>query len=253
MTERATFIRDSMRQSWGQRTDAYTVFGAHHTAVFTPYLLELVAPRPGERVLDVATGPGVVALAAAHAVGPAGTVVATDLTPEWGPVVAERAERAGTPNVTFTAMGAEALELPDNSFDLALCQFGLMFVPDPVQALREMRRVLVDGGRLGTVVWSTPERAVFVALIQRVLAPYLPPPPPDKRLPGPLELGTPGVLSDHVKAAGFRDVETATQMLEYIVDDPEEMWHNQVLNGSSSRIIAGFDEATRERMHADVI
>jgi len=253
MTDHAEFIRDSMRRNWGRRTESYTAFAAPHTAAYTSYLLELVAPGAGERVLDVATGPGVVAVAAARAVGPAGAVVATDLAPEWDAVVAERAARAGGANVTFGAMGAEALELPDASFDLALCQFGLMFVPDPVRALREMRRVLRDGGRLGLVVWSTVERAAFVSLSQRVMAAYLPPPPAGARFPGPLELGEPGMLERHVADAGFQEIVVTARTLEYVLDDPEEMWRGQVLNGSSGAAVAALDDATRERAHAGVI
>src|SRR4051794_7745169 len=152
MTDRGQFIRDRMRESWGARTRPYAAQADGHAA-HTQQLITLVAPQPGERVLDVATGPGVVALAAAVAVGPTGQVLATDLAPEWGDVIAERCAEAGLDAVTFRAMGAEQLDLPDRSFDVALCQFGLMFVPDPVQALREMRRVLRDGGRLGVSVW----------------------------------------------------------------------------------------------------
>ncbi len=253
MTDRAQFIRDSMRQSWGTRTEGYTAFAAPYTTTYAAHLLELVALQAGEHVLDVATGPGVVALAAAKAVGPTGTVVATDFAPEWGAVVAERAARAGSANVTFAAMGAEDLDLPDASFDVALCQFGLMFVPDRVQALREMRRVLRDNGRLGLVVWSTAERAVFVSITHRVLAAYLPPPPDDKRLPGPLELGAVGVLERHVANAGFREIVATTHTLEYILDDPEEMWRSQVLNGSSKAVIAALDDTTRDRIHADLL
>src|SRR5688572_26770943 len=124
MTDRAQFIRDSMRASWGERTRPYTARVESHAA-HTRQLIAVVQPRAGERVLDVATGPGVVAVAAAAAVGPAGRVLATDLAPEWAEIVAERSAAAGLNNVTFEAMGAEQLELPDGSFDLALCQFGL--------------------------------------------------------------------------------------------------------------------------------
>ena len=241
-----------MRQTWGQRTQGYTAFAAPQTAAYAADLLELVRPRAGERVLDVATGPGVVAVAAARAIGPTGTVIATDLAPEWGPLVAERAASAGV-SVTFGAMGAEALDLPDGAFDFVLCQFGLMFVPDPLRALREMRRVLRAGGRLGLVVWSTAERAPYVALAPSVLAAYLPPPAADARLPGPLELGEPGVLERHVADAGFGDIAATARTLECVLADPDELWRGQVLNGSVATAIAALDDATRERAHAEVI
>src|SRR5438093_9774559 len=110
MTNHAQFIRDSMRASWGTRTRAYAAQADGHEA-HTQKLIGLVQPRAGECVLDVATGPGVVALAAAAAVGPTGRVTATDLTPEWVEIITERCAQAGLGNVTFRAMGAEQLDL----------------------------------------------------------------------------------------------------------------------------------------------
>src|SRR5437867_3326756 len=83
-------------------------------------------------------------------------------------------------------------DLPDDSFDVAYCQFGLMLVPDPVQALREMRRVLKAGGRLGVVVWSTADKALCFGVVNRFLAPYLSPVPPQEQIPSPVSLGEPG-------------------------------------------------------------
>jgi predicted O-methyltransferase YrrM len=117
-------IREWMRREWGARSRFYTAYAAPKNRPFAEALVGLVRPAPGERVLDVATGPGTVAIAAARAVGPAGRVVATDLAPEWGEIVAEEAAAAGIGNVECRTMGAEELALPEASFDVALCQFG---------------------------------------------------------------------------------------------------------------------------------
>jgi SAM-dependent methyltransferase len=220
-----------MRKSWGARTQTYLEEAAPNTAEHTKRLFEELAPQPGQRVLDVATGPGVVAIAAALAVGPDGEVVATDLTPEWGPVVAERAKSMGLSNVTFTAMGAEALDLPDDAFDLAYCQFGLMFVPEPVRALREMRRVLKPDGRLGVVVWSTADRVPCIALVNRHLAPLIPPDAPERQLPTPVQLGEPGLIERLVTEAGFAGVRAVRHTLDFVSGGAEEMWHGRVENG----------------------
>src|SRR5207248_124360 len=152
MADRAKFIRESMRQSWGQRTAAYTRYAAPRTAAYTEVLLAKVALQPGERVLDVATGPGVVAVAAAKAVGPRG------------------------------------------------------------------------GGRLGVVVWSTAEKVTCFCVSNRLLAPLVPTPPADQQLPGPLELGEPGLLERLLAEAGFREPAVERHTLDYVLDDPEEMW-----------------------------
>ncbi|MCA9878496.1 MAG: methyltransferase domain-containing protein, partial [Thermomicrobiales bacterium] len=133
---------DAAREAWAARVAGFARDAAPKSQRFAEALVALVAPAEGAQVLDVATGSGVVAVAAAQRVGPDGRVVATDFVAEWAPYVAASAADAGVSNVTFEVMSAEALALPDASFDVVLCQFGLMFVPDKLLALREMRRVL---------------------------------------------------------------------------------------------------------------
>ncbi|MFN8634457.1 MAG: class I SAM-dependent methyltransferase [Chloroflexota bacterium] len=254
MTDHAQFVRDQMRQSWGARTRPYAAQAEGHSA-HTRQLIALVDPQPGERVLDVATGPGVAALAAAAAISPSGRVVATDLAPEWGEIIAERCAEAGVENVEFRAMGAEQLDLPDASFDVALCQFGLMFVPDPIQALREMRRVLRDGGRLGAVVWSTIDRVPFLGAIQRFLAPYQPRIPPEQQLPTPLSLGEPGLIERHVNSAGFRDVSAQPYTFDVIFPSPLDYWRSRT-ESAPAHLRSTLDALTseqRERLERDVL
>lgn len=109
-------------------------------------LVRVAALRPGERVLDVACGTGVVARLAKTLVGPTGTVAGLDLNPGML-AVARSATPSGTPIVWHEA-SAEAMPVPDASFDVVLCQMGLQFMPDKHAVLSEMGRVLVPGGRL---------------------------------------------------------------------------------------------------------
>src|SRR5262249_61268519 len=110
--------------------------------------------------------------------------------------------------VTFAAMPAEALDLPDESFDNVLCQFGLMFVPSPVTALREMRRVLRPGGKLGVTVWSVPEK-VGIFLLARIVMAALPPAAGAGW--SPMAMGEPGLIEGLVSEAGFSDVHSERQ------------------------------------------
>lgn len=219
---RAERVRATMRRQWGERSQHYTERAAPQTTRYAELLISAVAPIPGERVLDVATGPGVVAVAAAEAVGPTGSVLATDLAPEWEPIVRERVAAAGLRNVDFATMGAESLDLADESFDVALCQFGLMFVPEPGQALREMRRVLREGGRLGVTVWSSADRVAcfIVARIIREAAAVSEAEP----MPTPLDLGEPGMIERLVGDAGFTSIITERRTLDHYVDDAEAEW-----------------------------
>lgn len=103
--------------------------------------LALVALRPGERVLDVACGAGAVTSLTAQATGPAGRVVGLDISPEMLAVARQVKGQDGSAAIEWREGSADALPFADGSFDAVICQLGLMFFPDRVAALREMRRV----------------------------------------------------------------------------------------------------------------
>lgn len=116
-------------------------------------LLEAADVRPGERVLDVACGTGVVTRLAAQLAGPDGAVAGLDLTPDMIDVARSTAAPAA-PEIEWHVGDATSLPFPDASFDLVICQMGLMFM-DGAAAVAEMHRVLVPGGRVAV---STPGR-----------------------------------------------------------------------------------------------
>ena len=121
-------------------------------------LLELASPRPGDRVLDVGCGTGIVARTAALAVGAQGRVVGIDLN-EGMLRVAKRAGAALVPPVEWRQGDATSLPFPDAAFDVVASQQMLQFVPDPERAVREMHRVLAPRGRLATSVCRPIEHA----------------------------------------------------------------------------------------------
>jgi ubiquinone/menaquinone biosynthesis C-methylase UbiE len=109
-------------------------------------LICLAAPRPGERVLDVACGTGTVARLAAQQVGPHGAVAGLDVNP--GMLAVAQSVTPADLSIEWHEGDAEAMPLPDEAFDVVLCQISLQFMMDKLLALREMRRVLAPGGRL---------------------------------------------------------------------------------------------------------
>lgn len=119
-----------------------------HFAPWAEALLDRVGPRPGERVLDVATGTGIVARRAAPRVAPGGRVVGLDLN-DGMLAVARTAAADARPAIAWVRGDAAALPFGDAAFDRVLCQQALQFLPEPVLALREMRRVTAPGGSLG--------------------------------------------------------------------------------------------------------
>ena len=179
--------------------------------LFEPWaevLLDAVALAPGAAVLDVASGTGVVARAAARRTGAEGRVVATDISPAMIEFCASHpAEPAAAPIETAVASATE-LGRADGEFDVVLCQQGMPFFPDRPGAAREMRRVLRPGGVAGIAVW-TPDREVqpFAQWNETlrdlgVAEPF----------PGAWDISTfvMGVdeLADLLRAAGFTDVES---------------------------------------------
>jgi SAM-dependent methyltransferase len=135
-------------------------------------LLDLVAVGPGERVLDVACGTGIVARRAAARVGEGGAVTGLDRNPAMLEVARSAAIEVGPP-IDWRAGDAARLPFPDGVFDVVTCQQGLQYFPHPVVVIREMRRVLASQGRLGLTVWRPIRHSPGYAALARALARHL--------------------------------------------------------------------------------
>lgn len=160
----ARLQRRVQRYGWDLAADAYARHWHGPLAGVQGEVLALAAPAPGEAVLDVACGAGVMAAAAASAVGPAGRVLGIDLADAMVQASRQRAQDLRLGQAAFTRMDAEQLQLPDAGFDLGLCALGLMYVPDPDAALRELHRVLRPGGRAVLAVWGERARCGWASL-----------------------------------------------------------------------------------------
>jgi SAM-dependent methyltransferase len=157
-------------------------------------LVKFAQVKPGQRVLDVGCGTGVVAVTAARL---GAKVSGLDLTPTLLERARKNADIAGV-DVEFIEGDAEALPYPDASFDVVLSQFGHIFAPRPAVALREMLRVLKSGGRIAFSTWP-PEH--FTGRMFSFLARYAPPPPPGVDTPAPPPLwGDPNVVRERLGA-----------------------------------------------------
>ena len=190
----------------------------------TREMLDLARIGSGQRVLDVAAGAGEPAVSAAERVGPGGYVLATDISEGIIELARQVARERGLKQIETRAMDGEKLDLPDASFDAVLCRLGLMYMPHPVTALAEWRRVLKVGGRVAVAVFSTPDRNSWGAMPASVIRRRAQLPPPVPGQPGPFSLGGPGVLEGLFRQAGFADLEIravpvphgATSAAEYV-------------------------------------
>ncbi|MGQ0576621.1 MAG: class I SAM-dependent methyltransferase [Pseudonocardia sp.] len=171
----------------------------------TDLMLDTAGVREGSRVLDVAAGAGGQSLAAARLAGPSGAVLATDISPAILTHAAADAARAGLA-VTTRELDGERLDVDAESFDAVISRLGLIYLPDQRRALAGMHRALRFGGRISAIVYSTPDRNAFFAVPVSIIRRRAELPPPAAGQPGPFSLGSPGVLEELLRDAGFRDV-----------------------------------------------
>lgn len=170
---------------------------------------------PTARVLDVACGPGTLALLAAKR---AARVDAVDFAPGMITELEQRAAEQGLGNVHARVMDAAALDFPDASFDAAFCLFAFFFFPDRQKAFQELRRVLVPGGRALIATWAPLDRRPVMRLAFEAVAEALPSfPRPTKG-----DLQDPAECVGEMGAAGFRDVKTHAFTASIRVSSPEQ-------------------------------
>ena len=176
-------------------------------------MMDLADIRPGQRVLDVATGGGDPAVTAAHRVGPSGHVIASDLSPQMVALGRERVAELGLHNIDFREMDAEAPDLPEQSFDVIFSRFGLMFLPNLQVALEQLHQLLVPGGRLVAAVWGPPQKVPFARWPMEVAIRVLQVPAPPPQMPGPFSLADSHRLEQLLTEAGFTAVQIEPMML----------------------------------------
>lgn len=209
-------------------------------------LLEAAAPGMGERMIDVACGTGVIARAAADAVGPTGTVTGLDANP--GMLAVARSVCPDT--IEWCEASAERIPLPEDAFDLATCQLSLQFFEDKPAALREIRRVVRGGGRLAlNVPGLAPE--VF-RIMGEALARHVQP-----ELAGFVDavfsLGDPDALGGLIADAGFGDVDARAYTRTLRFDDPAAFLWEYVHSTPLADAVAEADDASRSEVERDVV
>ena len=178
-------------------------------AVATERMLEGAAITSGMRLLDVAAGTGDQTVIAARIVGPSGTVLATDISASMLEAAAQAAGEAGLDNIATHVADASALDLPSDSFDGAICRFGLMFMPDLSAALAHVHRVLKSRARFAALVWSTEDKNPYIGLQLKLVRDMdrMPSPPPS--LARTVALSDPSKLAEAFRVAGFADVDVS--------------------------------------------
>jgi SAM-dependent methyltransferase len=229
----------AVADSWGEHADVIDELAAPATEK----LLALSLPRPGERVLELACGPGGVGLAAAERVAPDGEVVLSDVADEMIAIAAARAEALGLRNVTTRRLDLEQIDEPDGAYDVVLCREGLMFATDPTRAAREIRRVLRPGGRVALAVWGPRERNPWLGIVLDAVSAQVGRPVPPPGIPGPFSLADSARLATLLSEAGLANVEVTEQPISRRTRSFEEWWTRTcALAGPIATILASLPE-----------
>jgi ubiquinone/menaquinone biosynthesis C-methylase UbiE len=178
---------------------------AHVTRYFMPFVLRAAHIARGMRALDIAAGTGLSAEVALSAVGPTGHLTAADISPFMAEKARERLGEAR--NASVLVEDAQALTFSDETFDAVVCNLGLMFFPEPAQALSEFRRVLRPGGWIAASVNTVPARS-YNHHINVILTRYV----PDlcEAVTRTFSLGEASPLEEVFRKGGFSQIKTRT-------------------------------------------
>jgi SAM-dependent methyltransferase len=216
----------------------------------TTLLLERAALRAGERALDVGSGGGRTAIAAAQLVGPDGAVLGADISAPLLSLARERAREAQAGNVSFEQLDVQTAGVPGAPYDVAISQFGVMFFDEPVTAFSNIRAQLRPGGRLAFACWQAAEQNPWIfAASLRHLFPPPPAPAPGKSPTGPFSLADPAHTTEILRAAGFEGIERTPYALD--VEEPlDSVYDEEQLEivGIPQDARAAADVAVREHL-----
>lgn len=252
--------RRHVHRMWGLVAPAWAEHAAFTDARHaenTRLMLEITAPRPGDRVLELAGGLGGTGLAAAELVRPGGSVVLSDVAPEMVAATAARVAAAKVTGVRTAVLDLEQVAEPSGSFDVVLCRDGLQFALDPTAAAREVHRVLRPGGRAAVAVWGAARRNPWLSLVFDAVREQVGTPMPPPGLPGPFSLADPDELTGVLRAGGLTSVAVREVLMPVRAASFELWWtRTAALSGPLAAILAAMPApdraALRDRLRVAV-
>lgn len=239
---------ESAAPAWGRLADRVRDWGMP----VSEWMIEQLQLQPGERLLELAAGPGDTGFLAAEQIRPGGTLISSDAADAMLEVARQRARAFGIDNVEFSRLELEWIDLDTASVDAVLCRWGYMLSVDPETGLRETRRVLRPGGRLALAVWDAGEHNPWAtipgrALVNRGL------PAPDPAGPGMFALAAPGRLQELLESAGF--VETLVTSVLLAREYPDVAAYVGETQELSRLFSAGYEqlsEADQARVRSEI-
>jgi enediyne biosynthesis protein CalE5 len=194
---------NSAAAGWGRWVEVFEKGGRK----LSDRMVEIGGIEPGQRVMDIATGPGDPGLVAARRVGQEGHVTLTDVSTEMLDIARARAQKAGLENVSFQQSDAASLAVGGDPFDAVISRWGFMLFDDRPAAVRAAKSHLKSGGRFVAAVWGPPASAPLLSTAPRVVMEALGIAPPPPGTPGIFGLADPSPFLNDLAAEGFSDIE----------------------------------------------
>lgn len=244
----ARLQRRVQRYGWDKAARDYEAGWRTQLEPAQSLMLEMAALEPGERVLDVACGTGLVSYRILETVGETGAVVGTDISREMVETARRLAIERGYRNATFERFDAEAIGLEDGIFDAAVCALGLMYFPDPVKALGEMLRLVRPGGRAAASVWGARAKCGWAEIFPIVDARVS-----SEVCPLFFQLGTKDVLASSFAQAGFEGVRFERIEVELDYASADEALTAAFRGGPVALAYSRFDGPTRRGAHTEYL
>jgi ubiquinone/menaquinone biosynthesis C-methylase UbiE len=243
--------------TWNENAKYWIQYSETIRAMFAPLtaaLIEHANIEKGQAVLDVAGGCGEPGLTIAEKVGPSGSVTCTDAVAEMVEGARHDSTRRGLTNVQFHQCTADSLPFPDDFFDATVCRLGIMFVPDPVAAVREMLRVTKPGGKLAVAVWHKSEINPFCYVVTNVMARHVNSPAADPNAPNAFRFAETGKLANVFSEAGASEVEE--RVVKFNIQaplSPHQFWAMRSLTSDTLREkLAKLSSAEQSQIASEV-
>ena len=242
--------RERVRAIWDGFAPLYDRYMLPTARPVAERLVELLDPPVAARVLDLATGTGTAAIAAAQRVGPEGRVTGIDLSPAILDIARRHVADAGLANLDIKEMSAEDLELPAESFDAILCGLGLMFFSEPDRALAEAWRVAKPGAKVALSVWGAPE-GMWMSNVVAAMQPQLPTRGPQG--PGPFTFATDEALGGALRQTRFTLLKLERSDWPTVLPSAEVAWDVVRWGGPLALNYASMPQATQHALHDAVL
>jgi ubiquinone/menaquinone biosynthesis C-methylase UbiE len=252
----STEYRQASHEIWNRMAagwEGWNDWLAEASRPATDQMVEALAPKPGETILELAAGAGVAGFLAASVLNGQGRLIMTDFSEEMVEAERRRGSALGVSGVEYRVMDAEQIDLEDGSVDGVLCRWGYMLMADPAKALSETQRVLRPGGRLSFSVWGAPEDNPWASVPGRILLQRGHMPAPESGAPGIFAMANPQRIVELVTGAGLGHPDMVEVPMTWHFDSFDQFWqYSHEIAGAVAIVLQALDARESAEVRRDV-